>query len=248
MPTLVDYCGTSVAGYHAVSRWDSILQGVDFSDDSLMGVEIEIDCATQHLLMQELSQVNVIVERDGSLGPHGVELVLPPIPYKCLLGKSALSDCLDVFKRIKCGRQNSDRYGIHVSVNGDGMDLDHKKHFMEFFHKNKSFCEGIAKRPGNNYCRYNPWCYSLNELISTGKYAACSWRSDSRLEVRIFKSTDNAMVIRSYLQFVRAVWDYTQFHASYEADRFVEWLSQPVKAREYPYLRLFMPSELRLSV
>lgn len=186
-------------------------------------------------------------ERDGSLDEeYGVEIVA--IPYTLREIKDANSlwrKTLNHFRRIGATAWDAgEGYGMHISLNGDVMTSLHRAKVVRFINDNKDLSEKIGRRPENiDYFRFKKDKISISHHDDDDKYCAATNR-ESRIEIRIFRSTLNENSFIRNCEFVDAVRVYTENCGinSYELseEAFLLWLALPDNRTTYPSLADFL--------
>lgn len=155
-------------------------------------------------------------ERDGSLdSTNGVELVSAPVPYEKIIEESEKDNqwfALFLYAK-KSGARAWDMgkgYGMHLSLNRAKMDQNHGIKFSRLINSTKAMSEKIAGRRETQYARYyKPRTVEEQEYASE-KYLACSFRSENRVEVRIFRASWKWERFVRNCQYVEAVRRYTK--------------------------------------
>lgn len=250
-PEPADEDREGIAGYHDTDR-DELFDGTDWSNPALLGIEIETYCQSPS---EDISRARVssrgqspawTAEDDGSLDDrHGVELVFAPTTLEDIAesyGESAglFSVTESLRKSGAIAWDAGTGYGMHVSVNASAMSELHCAKFIRMFCDNEYECTRLAGRKETNWAKYNPADKLSGDRKQRGKYLAAARRDNSRIEVRIFRSSLNKERILRNCELVDAVRVYTldcSFGSLNFAD-FRTWLSRPEQSR-YAALRKF---------
>ena len=133
-------------------------------------------------------------------------------------------------------------YGLHVSVNRDGMSHYLTGKLLVFIHSNQSLCEGIAGRKANQWQKYVCKNVKDGKMASGEKYEALAIRSKSRLECRIFRSTLKPEGFLRGVEFVAASVEFCRDASAIALTEsaFLEWLKLPENCGTYPNLCLHL--------
>lgn len=226
-----------LSSYHDINRSTTILKNVDWSDNSLLGVELELDAHTDNY--DAFTRKNVLCEGDGSLSDEtGVEFIFRPFPYSQIRQDDGVFH--NILKDIQniCDDNRESHYGCHISINGAPMTPDHQFRFAKFFHCTEKLSTYIGGRKANRYCRFYPFEPWREIYHFDDKYLAAAYRGSSRIELRFFKATTDWTKLKVYFEYTWAVWNYTKTcgETCLTEERFKEWLSSPVVLVDYPNL------------
>lgn len=153
----------------------------------------------QHLTSEDASWT---YERDGSLAQHGVETVFDPSRDPM----SQFMDWLIVAKAAGLKSGTATRYGCHVSIDSTCFTPLQGCFFASLINGWRQIGELVGGRQDNRWARYGIDRPSQFQYCGD-KYKACSRRSPSRWEVRLFRSTVGPMRMRRYLDYINAVAD-----------------------------------------
>ena len=231
---------TLVRVYHGTSR-KKLYDGINWNDDSLLGIEIETEVRDYHCVKEvHASDLPVIMERDGSLGPRGVEFIFRPIAYQALMRENYVLKVLEILRKHKVQAWDAgENYGCHISVNAIPMTMLHRAKFAAFINMNSTLGVQIAGRPSTRFANYHK-CRIPDYNRDNGKYLACAIRPNNRLEVRIFKSSIQDARIQAYAQYVRSAWEFSKTASNQRltAKNYLEWLKEPVQQKVYSLLVL----------
>jgi len=201
-----DFDGANPDGYQ--SRCNERLPASNNYD---LGVELEVKFASKQDRSDAIVEIRDLclnsgfaTERDGSLDDDkGMEIVqLKPLPLD-----KASEDWLKVLEYIPNQRGNTG-YGMHVSINTASWPTEQRYAFVPFWTMNEDLVYYFAKRTYGEYTAAGKKCQHLQEKYNEAcadKYLACSVRTHSRTEVRIFRTTHWPGLLAARLQLVDAV-------------------------------------------
>lgn len=225
-----------VAGYHEY-RVDP--QCPDQLGEDVYGVELETFWEEPNELLKFLTanklnpETGWKAEYDGSLdGDHGVEIVAKPYPYDLLVTADEENPWYRLFlhSQGKSIAWNAGRhYGMHVSLNRSKMTQNHDLRYSRFINGNIDLCTAIAGRRPSDYQRYHKTERPLDQYdAGQDKYLACSFRSPSRIEVRIFRASWKWERFVRNLQFCESLRRYTKTCSitdfALSDDQYLKWM------------------------
>ena len=238
----VSDCGRS--GYHSDRSTRNHWASSTPRNADVFGVELEMKANDESDLEDICARAagnGFLSEYDGSLNERlGVEIVAPPIKLsRFRVGPWA--DFMDGIRRLGIGWDAGTGYGIHISINRASLTLIQQSMFVRFFPQNKEFCEKIAGRMGNNWCRYELPSWGVSKFSETEKYLAASFRSKHRIEVRIFRSTLKFSSFLKNVQFVAALVEFVRSTSPRlnTAEEFVKFVSHKSRRNRYRELLAF---------
>lgn len=242
-----DNCGTSDcgrSGYHSDRATRNQWASSTPRNADVFGVELEMkanDDSDLEDICARAAGSGFISEYDGSLDETlGVEIVAPPIPL-AKFRKGVWGEFMDGIRRLGTGWDAGTGYGIHISINRTTLTPLQQSRFLRFFPQNKAFCEAIAGRKANNWCRYEMPSWNVGKQSDTDKYLAASIRSRSRIEVRIFRSTLRFSRFLKNVQFVAALVEFVRNTSLRHntAEEFVKFVSHKSRRNSYRELLAF---------
>jgi hypothetical protein len=253
-----DYGSEDVISNHRA--FDECMNRVDWSDKSLLGLEIEtfIDVDENDVEDVVLSVIkpNISAEYDGSLHYRkGVEFIFVPIPFDRIDDDCIIKSWAEQLtakggygwetKRLDRGND----YGMHISVNAGAMSQLHVGKFCHFIHTNRKLCTKIGGRSGRpieswaNFLDgsgYNSEKSSIEfwDRLS-GKYLAAAKRSNTRIETRFCRSSLHWPRIKRNCEFIDAIRNFTEVASvdDLDAQKFIQFVSDK---ETYPLLNAFI--------
>lgn len=206
------------------------------------GVELELkasdteDCRS---ILELAEGRSWIAERDGSLDAElGIEVVAPPLS----LGENLeqWGEVLSSIRRssLAVGWDAGKNYGMHVSINRKALSAFHQGKLLVFVNGEQGLCERVAGRSEVSWARYVKKSVGFAKCSSGEKYEALSLRSESRMEMRIFRSTTSKEGFARNVEFVAACVEFTRSAGVCELreSSFLAWLSKPDNCALYPSL------------
>ena len=236
-------CGRS--GYHSDRSTRNQWASSTPRNADVFGVELEMKAGCGSDLEDICARAagsGFISEYDGSLDEAlGVEIVAPPISL-ARFRKGPWAEFMDGIRRLGTGWDAGTGYGIHVSINRTTLTPLQQSRFLRFFPQNKAFCEAIAGRKANNWCRYEMPRWNVGKQSDTDKYLAASIRSRHRIEVRIFRSTLKFSSFLKNVQFVAALVEFVRNTSLRHntAEEFVKFVSHKSRRNSYRELLGFL--------
>lgn len=221
--------------------------------DLFFGIELELDFSKnkeigramvlgQEWLAKHGNQHCIIVH-DGSIergGGSGYEVVTQPMSFEYLKEWDLAEKCIPKEIRkftptVGCG--------IHIHMSKDPFTKAQLYRFLTFIYDNDDYMFGITRRlPDARYCRKEEVVdnFALAEgTQSTDKYVQVNLSNRATVELRMFKGTHNAKVLYSYIEFAKALFEYTANNDLRKEDmsnilRFTNYVAQ--FPGQYPHL------------
>lgn len=185
----------------------------------LYGIENEIDAGNEARRLKAYKarpkgDWYIIGERDGSLGPHGIEFVGPPLPFGWYLpGRRAHSGnpwiaFLDSIRGMGCKIPNNE-HGLHLNVSRAPIARHPawERRFLETLNSCRALIEHVAGRKANRWAKWSEGD-SRFEVCGT-KYRVANVKAHV-IEIRIFKATLDPARLRAIVQFVHALLRWTR--------------------------------------
>lgn len=211
----------------------------------VFGCELELYAIVDRAYVGRIADdCGLFAERDGSLDSQcGIEIIGSPMSLAETQDKDGpwLKFLAAVQGKAK-GWNAGTGYGLHVSVNRDGMSHYLTGKLLVFIHSNQSLCEGIAGRKANQWQKYVCKNVKDGKMASGEKYEALAIRSKSRLECRIFRSTLKPEGFLRGVEFVAASVEFCRDASAIALTEsaFLEWLKLPENCGTYPNLCLHL--------
>lgn len=166
-----------------------------------------------------LRKMSGILKKDGSLGRHGIELLLLPHTFPALLvaGEQAkLPQCFDYLNLLATSYDNS-RCGLHIHVDRSGLlEYAHRVNeysanycdlqraiariFVAFRHQIRE----ISKRK-DAQMRFCQLPTDVGGYNNYDKYLACNFKHEKTVEIRIWRGTLNYKSIVKYYALSQAL-------------------------------------------
>lgn len=189
-----------------------------------LGVELEVErsetCVENitKLVYDSIGHDFAIIKHDGSLNGHN-PFEITTIPATLEYHKMRWNNFMDAAKL----KQNLVSYkpgtcGIHVHISRDSFTGLHLAKFMRFINmaENYKFITKIAQRSNNTYTRYSVDSSLMTSAkaircgLAYGHYDAVNTTNNNTIEVRIFRGNLSKIAFYKNIEFVHAVWAYTQ--------------------------------------
>lgn len=151
---------------------------------------------------------------DGSI-EYGFELVTHPMTLGWAMEKFPWQ-AIDQLRETGMRSYNTSTCGVHIHINRRSfIGTGHLWKFCYLINKNQSFSESIAGRRNNQYASFVGQAQLASKVIAKkiyqdNRYASVNLQNHATVEVRIFKGTLRVSRLKSYLQFVDAVFQYTK--------------------------------------
>jgi hypothetical protein len=177
-------------------------------DELLFGLEWEMIAAngipslTAHLYDVQSQSRTFIAKYDGSVGSSGLELVTLPL---------ALSQQMAFIDSVNMAEVRESRTcGVHIHITRRVLSEGQILRILNFINAGSplmnKFITAVARRQENLYCRRTGVTYTDVARVRSSHYDAVgiSHRHPT-LELRIFKTTNNAQYLKSYVQFAHAL-------------------------------------------
>jgi hypothetical protein len=191
--------------------------------DLFFGVELELDfskCSNVSGAMERGQTFiasnagkHCILVHDGSIrngGGAGYEVVTQPMTFEYLNEFNIAEKCIpkSIRKHIP-----TEGCGIHIHMSKSPFTKAQLYRFLTFIYDNDDYIYGITRRkPDNRYCRKEEMVDNLalaEGESSTDKYVQVNMSNRHTIELRMFKGTHSAYVLYSYIEFAKALFEYT---------------------------------------
>lgn len=221
--------------YHGLGTSSKLYYGVEFE------IELSQDISTQNIVRYiKTNQNNTLYcVHDGSLR-KGVEIVVHPFTWEWL--QSNPDELELIYKLQNNGCSTPSTCGLHVHLSrGAFKNREHIFKFANFIYQNKEFAYTISGRSNNSrvrrYCSLSGGVLKNHidgeEAIMRGKYHAVNFSHSDTIEVRIFQGTLDKHVFLRYMEFCKALFEFTKVNSLKESiylDSFIKY----VKSGMYP--------------
>ena len=174
------------------------------------------------------------VKQDGSLSRWGFELVSHPFSRRWFDERYPV-DMLVEMQAL--GASPKDTYGeetagIHIHVSKDAFSAYHLYKFMHFHYEFAGLVQRLAGRTDSHFASFNKYkngyttrrnaageivmsyeskmrAMASKKATNPERYMALNLRNEDTVELRYFRSTAKIERLRAYVQFVDAVYHYT---------------------------------------
>lgn len=192
------------------------------NSSAYLGFELEVDKGNDcDETAESIENEFCYFKEDGSLN-EGFEIVSHPCSFEYLKNQK------DVFKSMFATlRENSflsydtDTCGMHVHISKSVFTTWHLYRFLKFFKENRRFITRISQRKIENLNRWaniDDESFSESEIYNKAKekntncsrYQAINLNNSKTVEIRIFRGTLNIDSFYKNLEFVQALFEYTQ--------------------------------------
>ena len=187
------------------------------NDDYYFGVELEVeaedsstDVHTYAVQVKEFFDGRAYLKYDGSLD-NGFEIVTHPHSF-AEWQRLDLSILRDLARRGFRSWDNTN-CGLHVHVSRSAFkNKDHELKFQKLIYDNATMVQAIAGRVSQyaNFSDKGNLVAKVKQGQPTERFSAVNSGNDETLEVRIFRGSLNAKRVKSAVEFVRAVVEYTR--------------------------------------
>lgn len=151
------------------------------------------------------------IKHDGSLD-HGAELVTHPFTLTLHMKNSWLADALAEISRMGGKSHDTSTCGLHVHITKAAfIDGLHQTRFAWMIYES-GFTIPIARRSWNSYAQHAHKTLSTThpDNTSNSRYEAVNFENTHTVEVRIFKGTLKVQTILITLQYLDAVFHFTE--------------------------------------
>ena len=224
--------------------------------DDVIGIELEVEgkesqsCAERYIRdIDGFADDYVCLKRDGSLGPHGVEIVTRPDHIE--EHKRKWSRFFDNKPSRSLRSWDTRRCGMHVHVNRDWLTPLQTAKAVVFTNEphNMHLLQSVAGRYQSKWCSYSKKKLAKNYPGPRGqpdwlnRRTAVNTLGEYTIEFRIFRGTLARDGFFKNLEFVLAVLDFCKPAARSIADaqsyrKFLGHIQE--NRREYPLLYKFL--------
>jgi hypothetical protein len=222
--------------WHGIRYWSTVAACNRW--EPTFGFEVEMDLDNRLEARANHNDLNnVVIEHDGSLDETiGAEIITRPFSYLELhKDDNPLRTMLRTLKRHHNARvpdRKEMEYGVHITTNVHFLSYDARQrvYAMTQCRALQPLIDFIVRRPQNSYC-------PRKDFVNEGHWYAINQRNKDLWEFRMFQSTLDWNILLSYVDFIRAVFDYCKvervFNGPLAASLFRHWVCQEGK---YPHL------------
>lgn len=181
-------------------------------------------------------------KRDSSIG-SGVEIVTSPMDKKSV--NKLLDNMEDIFEYIKTCSDHTENAGIHIHITRKSISipdvykiamlLNNSECVDNYSKRLLYYLSGRLKVPNLDASFNDRYCSIANNnnlnSMSTGHTVAFNTSNDNTLEFRIFKSTADVNVIKSYVELVNKIIEFCHTNGirSITINNFMIWLKDNTK-------------------
>lgn len=194
--------------YHPTPKFEGTSE-----NEAFYGIEIELPFKSKEHALRLLlkGKDRIYLKKDASISGGGFprEVVSHPYSFDAWMDESSWIHHLSeemVSEHPSCG--------IHIHINRKTFKTNkHYSLFYFLFHNSERFISIIGRRKPNTFCSYSPLgeVYSkANTVESHNRHSAINENNASTVEVRVFNSSATPSIIRSYIQLVDALVEYTR--------------------------------------
>lgn len=220
-------------------RPDPIFHSTSNNERLYFGIEIEVEAgrslsdASEYA--QRLESLDLAyLKSDGSLN-CGFEIVTHPMSHDFYKNEvPELYDTLDTLRNSHSVKSwGTSTCGVHVHISRTGFNGGaHMHRFLNLVYSNQDFYEVIAGRSSDRWAKFTDVDHSVyqgrdedgnrtyinsrsfTEKVVNGRhtdrYSAVNTQNSATLEMRIFKGSTQAHVIKSYIDLAHASVEYTR--------------------------------------
>jgi len=178
------------------------------------GIELEFGFTSKKQAAKIVvpNSTKVYLKQDSSIrgGTFKAELVSHPHTFEELMAPTSYLNALD-----SATVEKNENNGCHIHISRTAFDS--QKHFGLFYflmYSSKQLLELVGGRKLNNYCAfsYSGHVATKENLPSptTERGRVINEQNEKTIEVRIFDSINNASRVKSYVQFLDSIIEYTR--------------------------------------
>lgn len=222
-------------------------------DNLFFGLELELDfnkCRPRdqgyvagQMHLAKSAKDHMVVVHDGSIGRGGgmgYEVVTMPMTFEYMKEWDVAKKCIPPNIRK---HSPSAGCGVHIHMSKETFTNMQLFRFLEFIYANEAYVTAIARRaPDSRYCQKydNVDNYRLAmQKTGTDKYVQVNLANSATVELRMFKGTHSGEVLWQYIEFAKALFEYTKDDKLTKEDmqdvkRFAKYVKDNKK--EYPHL------------
>ena len=220
-------------------RPDPVFHSTKSDERLFFGIEVEVEAGRElsdaSVYASKLEDMDIAyLKSDGSLN-CGFEIVTHPMSHDYY--KSEVPELYEVLDTLRTAHNvkswGTSTCGVHVHISRTGFNGGaHMHRFLNLVYSNQDFYEIIAGRSSDRWAKFSDvehmrWSgrdedgnrtykttRSFNDKVnngrSTDRYSAVNTQNSATLEMRIFKGSTKAHVIKSYIDLAHASVEYTR--------------------------------------
>lgn len=187
-----------------------------------LGIELEVENKLDKIKNNSMAQLidssHLYFKTDGSLS-NGFEIVTHPLSFNWIQANSnKFKSMLTELKSSGFNSYDSNTCGMHIHISKKSFGTWQLYRFMKFFAENKDFIVSISQRKIDQLKKWaNIEDNGNEELIykakkkdgNSSRYCAINLQNHSTIEIRIFRGTLNYCSFMKNIEFVNALFCYT---------------------------------------
>ena len=192
------------------------------SEIPFLGIELEVENKLDKIKNDSMAQLidssHLYFKTDGSLS-NGFEIVTHPLSFNWIQeNANKFESMLTDLKSNGFNSYDSNTCGMHIHISKKSFGTWQLYRFMKFFAENKEFIVSISQRKIDQLKKWaNIEDNGNDELIykakkkdgNSSRYCAINLQNHSTIEVRIFRGTLNYCSFMKNIEFVNALFCYT---------------------------------------
>ena len=192
------------------------------SEIPFLGIELEVENKLDNIKNDSMAQLidssHLYFKTDGSLS-NGFEIVTHPLSFNWIQANAnKFESMLTELKSNGFNSYDSNTCGMHIHISKKSFGTWQLYRFMKFFAENKDFIVSISQRKIDQLKKWaNIEDNGNDELIykakkkdgNSSRYCAINLQNHSTIEIRIFRGTLNYCSFMKNIEFVNALFCYT---------------------------------------
>lgn len=212
------------------------------------GIEMEYNNCDYHIVWDRGERKKLYTDKwlynktDSSIR-NGVEIVTSPMDRKSV--NKLLDNMVNIFEYVKECSEHTNNAGIHIHVTRKSISipdvykiamlLNNSEYVDEYSKRLLYYLSGRLPEPSLETTFSYSYCSVANNdrlrSMSTGHNVAFNTYNHNTLEFRIFKSTADVEVIKSYVELVDKIIEFCHTHGirSITINNFIMWLKDNTK-------------------
>jgi hypothetical protein len=230
-----------------------------------LGVELEVEARhSDHKTVCQVAATTqssvwdfAILKSDGSLAPHGFEIVSVPatknmhVPSRWNKNTSLWDNFFDhAAPKLRAWSGTNGRCGMHVHLSRRAISHFTLGRMLTFVNDrlNRDFIELVAGRSSNSYSQMSPDKKILGlhgYYRPESRYEAINLANDNTYELRIFRGNVKKAGFMKNVEFSHALVMFCRQASIRDLtpDAFMDWMEQPAQRAEYPFLTAWMVTQ-----